>query len=142
MFGATLSTNVTPDTNNPDTQLTAVSPPGSGTVDVTVTTAGGTSVTTQFDEFSYIPVPVVNGVNPNNGPGAGGTKVTIFGTGFTGVTGVAFGVVGSINVVPDPNNPDTQLTADSPPGSGTVDVTVTTAGGTSATSLVDQFSYV
>ena len=34
-----------------------------------------------------------------------------------------------------------KLTATSPAGTGTVDVTVTTPGGTSATSAGDQFSY-
>ena len=37
---------------------------------------------------------------------------------------------------------DTTITADSPAGTGTVDVTVTTPGGTSATSAADQFTYI
>ena len=36
---------------------------------------------------------------------------------------------------------DTTITADSPAGTGTVDVTVTTPAGTSATSPADQFTY-
>jgi hypothetical protein len=36
------------------TSLTAVAPPGANTVDVTVTNAGGTSVTTPADQFTYV----------------------------------------------------------------------------------------
>ncbi len=37
---------------------------------------------------------------------------------------------------------DTTITADSPAGTGTVDVTVTTPSGTSPTSAADQFTYI
>ena len=65
--------------------------------------------------------------------------MTITGTGFTGATAVDFGTTPatSFTVVSD-----TSITADSPAGTGTVDVTVTTPGGTSATSPADQFTYV
>jgi hypothetical protein len=124
---------------NSPTQITATSPAGSGTVDVTVTAAGGTSATSSADQFSYVSAPTVTNVNPNTGPAAGGTSVTITGTNFLGATAVKFGgnTAGSFAV-----NSPTQITATSPAGSGTVDVTVTAAGGTSATSSVDQFSYV
>jgi len=36
-----------------DTEITVTSPPGSGTVDVTVATPNGTSVTGAADQFSY-----------------------------------------------------------------------------------------
>ena len=39
-------------------------------------------------------------------------------------------------------NSATQITATAPAGTGTVNVTVTTAGGTSATSAADDFTYV
>ena len=63
--------------------------------------------------------------------------MTITGTGFTGATAVDFGTTPatSFTVVSD-----TTITADSPAGTGTVDVTVTTPGGTSATSSADQFT--
>ncbi len=86
-------------------------------------------------------LPSVSGVNPVLGILAGGTTVTITGTGFiAGATTVDFG----------PNNPatnvavnaaGTQITATCPAGTGTVDITVTTAGGTSATTAADQFTY-
>ena len=64
--------------------------------------------------------------------------MTITGTGFTGATAVDFGTTPATNftVVSD-----TTITADSPAGTGTVDVTVTTPAGTSATSAADQFTY-
>jgi hypothetical protein len=39
---------------NSETSITAVSPAGAGTVDVTVTTPGGTSETSAPDKFSYV----------------------------------------------------------------------------------------
>ena len=64
--------------------------------------------------------------------------MTITGTGFTGATAVDFGTTAATNVTVVS---DTTITADSPAGTGTVDVTVTTPGGTSATSPADQFTY-
>jgi hypothetical protein len=66
--------------------------------------------------------------------------VTITGTGFaTGVT-VAFGGTAATAVT---RVTATTVTANSPPGAAgtTVDVTVTTPGGTSATSAADEFTY-
>jgi hypothetical protein len=37
---------------------------------------------------------------------------------------------------------DIEITATSPPGTGTVDITVITSNGTSATGPADQFTYV
>ena len=170
--------------------------------------------------------PTVTGLSPTTGSTAGGTPVTITGTGFTGATAVDFGttagdrshrgqryhdhrrqpggdghggcdrddpggVVGhfarrSVHLHggrhsdghgPEPHHRfrgrrhagddhrhqlhrrdsgrlrhdggdgltvvnDTTITADSPAGTGVVDVTVTTPAGTSATSPADQFTYV
>jgi hypothetical protein len=36
-----------------DTSITAIAPAGSGTVDVTVTTDGGTSAVSADDQFTY-----------------------------------------------------------------------------------------
>jgi hypothetical protein len=64
------------------TSITAVSPPSaSGSVDVTVTGPGGTSVASSTDLFRFLP-PTVTGVSPNTGPMPGGTSVTITGSGF------------------------------------------------------------
>jgi cyclophilin family peptidyl-prolyl cis-trans isomerase len=132
-FGTTAATSFTVVS---DTQITAKAPAGTGAVDVTVTTTGGTSATSAADQFSY--APLITAVTAAQGPLAGGTQVTITGSGFTGASGVKFGsLAASFDVVSD-----TQITANSPAGSGAVDVTVTTAGGTSATSAADTFTYL
>jgi hypothetical protein len=110
-----------------------------GSVDVTVTTTGGTSATSAADVYTYVAPPTVTSVSPSDGPSSGGTQVTITGTNFVGSTKVVFfGGVKASHVVR--LNPTT-ITAISPAGSGTVDVTVKTRGGTSATSSADLFTY-
>ncbi len=123
-----------------DTQITATAPAGSpGSVDVTVTTAGGTSTTGAADRFTYVPMPTVTRVVPAKGSTAGGTVVTVTGTDLTGATAVKFGSAVALFTV----DSATRITASSPVHAlGTVDVTVTTAGGTSATSSVDHFGYI
>jgi hypothetical protein len=122
--------------------ISVLVPPGSGTVDVTVVTPNGTTPISQADQFTYIAVtasaPSVSGVSPNSGPASGGTSVTITGSGFTGETGVEFGTTAATDVV---FVSDTEITADSPAGSGVQDVTVITPAGTSATSSADRFTY-
>ena len=56
------------------TSITATAPAGTGTVDVTVTTPGGTSATSSADQFTYVPAPTVGNVSPTSGP-AGATTV-------------------------------------------------------------------
>jgi hypothetical protein len=65
--------------------------------------------------------------------------VTITGANLTGATGVKFG---SANASSFAVNSDSSIEAAAPPGAGTVDVTVTRPGGTSAISPADQFTYV
>ena len=75
------------------TTITAYSPAGTvaGAVDVTVTAAGGTSSTSAADQFAYVAAPMLTSLSPTSGPAAGGTTVTITGTGFAGATAVDFG---------------------------------------------------
>ena len=82
------------------------------------------------------PVPVVTKIAPAGGPAIGGTAVTITGSGLSGGT-VTFGGMAAASA----SCASTSCTAISPAGTGTVDVTVTTAGGTSAASPADQFGY-
>ena len=114
------------------------SPAGTGTVDVTVTTPGGTSATSSADHFTYTAAPTVTAVSPSAGPVTGGTSVTITGTNLTGQTAVDFGsTAGAVTA-----DTGTSITVTAPAGSaGTVDVTVTTPVGTSATSSADHFTY-
>jgi len=138
MFGATAATAMTVGS---DAQITATSPAGAGTVDVTVTTPAGTSASSAADQFTYTAVPaVVTGISPAVGSAAGGNSVTITGSGFLGAASVQFGTVSApaITVVSD-----TQITATSPAGSpGIVDVTVVNRAGPSATGTADKFSYI
>ncbi|GAT62568.1 beta strand repeat-containing protein [Paludibacter jiangxiensis] len=135
------STNATGFTVNSATQITATSPANSaGTVDITVTTIGGTSATSSSDQFTYVAAPTVTSLSPTSGPTTGGTSVSITGTNFTGATAVKFG---STNATGFTVNSSTSITATSPAGSaGAADITVTTTGGTSATGSSDQFTYV
>jgi alpha-tubulin suppressor-like RCC1 family protein len=132
-FGSTAATSYTV---NSDDSITATAPAGAGTVDVTVVTAGGTSATGSADTFTY--GVTVTGVEPDEGPQAGGTSVTITGSGFTGATVVSFGSTAATSFTV---NSDSSITAVAPAGKGTVDVQVTTTYGTSPTSWADQFSY-
>ena len=139
-FGTTPTASFTVDSA---TTITAVSPAGnSGTVDVTVMTPGGTSMPAVSDRFTYSSTPVapptVTELSLNRGPAAGGTSVTITGTGFSSATAVDFGAIPATNVIVVSA---TKITAESPAGNGTVDVTVTNPGGSSATSPADQFVY-
>jgi hypothetical protein len=65
--------------------------------------------------------------------------VTITGKNFTGATSVKFGSTAATNVAV---NSDTSITATSPPGTGTADVTVTTSQGTSPAHPADRFKYI
>ncbi len=110
-----------------------------GQVDVTVTTAGGTSATTAADRFTYqSPPPQVTMISPTSGPAAGGTPVTVTGTNLNGATAVDFGTVPASGF----SCASTSCSVSSPSHQpGQVDVTVTTAGGTSATTAADRFTY-
>ena len=137
-FGSAAATSFTVSSSG---QIRASSPAGSGTVDVTVTTPAGTSANNPADKFTYIkqPAPAISGINPSSGPAAGGTKLTITGSNFTGATAVKFGSAAATSFTVSSSG---QITATSPAGSGTVDVTVTTPAGTSATRLADWFTYL
>jgi hypothetical protein len=137
-----------------------------GTVDVRVTTPLGTSPVTSFDQFTspaptqppaiiaispYNPPPqggVASALSPNCGPIAGGTQVTIRGTGFASDSTVAFVGNGATQpasgVVVVSQTEITAVTPASPlpaPGTGMVDVHVTNSLGTSAATDADQFTY-
>ena len=124
-------------------KITVTIPKGqAGRVDVTVVTAGGTSVKSSADKFTYVALPTVTGiVAPSSGPLAGGNQVTINGTNLLNATSVKFGSSAATNLVI--NSAGTQITVTDPTAgkAGTVDVTVATAGGTSATSTADKFTY-
>ncbi|WP_373791039.1 IPT/TIG domain-containing protein, partial [Delftia acidovorans] len=124
-----------------DTQITAVSPAhASGTVGIKlVTTANGAYTN---GDFTYVAAPAITAIHPIAGPTAGGTPVILTGSGFTSAApsgAVQFGSTAANYTV----NSDTQITAIAPPGAaGTVEITVSTIGGNSASSIGDRFTYV
>lgn len=142
------------------TQITAISPPGAGTVDVRVTNMYGTSAATPADQFAAPSplAPSVTSVTPAGGPPVPpfippppfrpplpdpSYAVSVIGTGFVlpaDSTVVNFGTNNegsSVKVLSL-----TELTVVPPmTGSGIVDVTVTNSLGASATETGDRFSF-
>lgn len=130
-FGATAAANVTVVS---DTEITADSPPGTGAVAVVVTTDGGSD---SFDSFTYLPLPAILDIDPDAGPLAGGTVVTITGENLTGATGVNFGgTPGTAFTVVS----DTEITVTTPAGTaGAVDVVLLSPNGN--VTEADAFTY-
>lgn len=123
-----------------DSEIRADAPAASaGMVDITVTTPFGGSPSVAGDEYTYTSAPAVTGITPPTGPTAGGTTVTITGTGLTGATTVAFGTVAAVSFTVVSS---TEITAVSPAhAAGTVGIIVTTPGGESALVAPDQFIF-
>ena len=137
-FGAVAATSITVVNA---TTITAVSPAvaAPATVDVTVTVASVQSTPVVADQFTY--VPTVTHISPSSGPIAGGTTVTITGTGFDSGSTVTFGTVPATSHT---FVSSTQMTAVSPAVASptTVHVTVTTSTSqTSAPTTADNFTY-
>ncbi len=140
-FGGVAATSITSDTA---ATIVATCPAGTGTVDVTVTTPSGPSALSLTDKFTYVPKPAVTAVtttiSPASGPLAGGTQVTISGTDLANFTAVKFGSTAATSII---SKSATSIVLKSPAhAAGPVDVTVTTVGGTSTASGLDQFTYV
>ena len=139
MFGDTPANSFEVKSAN---SITAESPVGAGTVDVTVTTAEGPSETSSADHFTYVPVgpaPSIKRIKPKKGPEEGGTVITITGANFTGTLSVKFGGVPAKSFEVGPTG--TSITATSPAGAGLVFVTVTTPGGATAMTNKAHFRY-
>jgi hypothetical protein len=83
--------------------------------------------------------PQVTKLSPKSGPAVGGTAVTIAGTGFTGATSVSFGATAAASFTVDSGS---SIVAVAPAGiAGSVEVSVTGPGGTSATSSAAVYKY-
>jgi hypothetical protein len=138
-FGSSVATNVSCASA---TQCTATSPAGMGMVSVVVETATGTSNALPFTYQTGPMAPTVTGLDPSSGPAAGGTLMTITGSGFSptpGATTISFGGVAAADAS---CSSATQCTATSPPGIGTVSVRVTVGGQQSADTPADDFTYL
>ena len=135
------------------TQIVVTSPAGaSGSAVILVTNPGGAiaGLANAF-AFSANPQPVapppapattgvsITGVSPSTGPSAGGTLIFINGTGFvSGATVTVSGIT-----VPATVLSSTQISTTTPAvtGTGSVTVTVTNPGASSATALPSAFTY-
>lgn len=81
--------------------------------------------------------PVVTTLSPTSGPAAGGTSISISGSGLTGTTSVTVGGADATGVTVAS---DTTVTAVTPPGTGSAPVVVTTPAGKSDGS--QSFSFI
>jgi len=134
-FGATAATSFTVHSA---TSVTATAPAGSGFVDITVTTAAGTSGKVAADKYTYAKAPTLTALKPKTGPTGGGTSVVITGTELTGATSVVFGSESAPFTVTSSKS----ITATAPPGAvGFVNVVVTTPGGSTAITTKDRYAY-
>jgi lipoprotein-anchoring transpeptidase ErfK/SrfK len=87
--------------------------------------------------------PTITSVTPSSGPTAGGATVVIKGTGFTGLSGASAVLFGSTPAASYTVDSATQITAiTAGHDSGKVDISVTAAGGTSATSAADPYTFM
>jgi IPT/TIG domain len=124
-----------------DTTLRVITPAGpTGPVGVNVRNPGGAPYTLE-DGFRYVDQPprVVAAVRPTRGPQAGGTKVTITGSGFADGATVTFGKDSARRVTVESS---TRITAVTPAGRlGRVPVGVRNPG-LPAALLDDAFTYV
>ncbi len=106
----------------------------------TFTLVAGANAVAFLNSWSATAVrPAVTAVSPASGPVAGGTSVTITGSGFSGASAVTFGshAASSYTVVSD-----TKITAVAPASTaGTQDVTVAGPGGTSVAGAADHYTY-
>jgi len=100
--------------------------------------AFGTCPGTSTKDVTLIPVPTISSVTPSSGSTAGGDVVTILGTNLKSASSVTFGGVAA-TVGYNTTTGNLQPTAP-PHAAGTVNVTVTTPGGTAT--AVNAFTYV
>ena len=138
LFGATASPSVTYVSAD---ELQAVSPAGTGTVDVLVADASGTSAAVGADQFTYTAAaPAVAGISPSSGPTSGGTTVTITGSNFASDAQVLFGATAASSVTFIDAG---VLQAVAPPSAttGAVNVSVVQPSGTSPATGADAFTY-
>jgi hypothetical protein len=121
------------------TELTVKSPSGKQASYLTVVTRdGGPSPLTGRSVFNFLAKPGLGKLSPASGPAGGGTTVTITGSGFAFVKKVYFGtkLAAHFKVVSS-----REIKVSAPPGTGTVQVRVVTAGGTTPVTAGGSFSY-
>jgi alpha-tubulin suppressor-like RCC1 family protein len=124
-------------TVNSPTSITAVTPPRpAGTVLLTVVNSVGTSTSQKF-KFT----PMVEGIAPGSGPAAGGTSVTVTGSGFAGGTVFKFGSAAAKSVVCTSSTSCTMLTPAHAAGKVAVKATVNKVTSPAPAGAGDHFTY-
>ena len=136
-FGSTAGTNVVVKSA---TQITVTAPAGTGTVDITVITPNGTSPTSSADQFTYEGAPTISSISPPSGQ-FGGRHYRDNHFRAQNLAGLPTLVNFGTKAATIKSSSATKIVVTSPAGTGTVDVTVTDPGGTSAKTVVDQFIY-
>jgi hypothetical protein len=112
------------------------------TFTVTAANGVGTSISSAPSDAvtpQVPPVPTITSVSPASGTTSGGDAITITGAGFDGASSVVFGTTPAATFTVDS---DQTITATTPAEVlGTVDLQVTTPGGTSGLGPSDQFTF-
>lgn len=122
-FGGVAAVGFTASANS----LTATAPAqAAGTVDITVTTPGGT--VTLSNGYAYVAAPTISSVSPNVGPTSGVYSVTVGGTNLSDATSITFG--GVSGAIMGRSATELQVAGPALYTPRTVDVVITTPGGT------------
>jgi len=138
-FGSATGTSITG--NATGTQITVKSPPGTlgTTVDLRVLAPGGESPVVTSDRFTYGSGTSITSLSRTSGPVAGGTSITITGTGFSGVTHVKFGTTTAKSFSVKSTK---QIVAVTPAhAAGPMRVSVTTSSGTTPATPADLYTF-
>jgi hypothetical protein len=132
-FGTTTAASVTVTSGTQIKAVTRAHAPGTFTL--SVTTPGGT--TTSTGRYRFIAAPKITSFAPATGPVAGGTTVTIDGTGFTGASSVRFGTTTAASYTVTSSSQIKAVTRAHL--AGTLPISVTTLGGTAGSAGQFQF---
>jgi len=119
------------------TSITAVTLSGTGAQSVVVTNPDTQSSNTNIN-FTYAAAPTVTSIAPTGGPSAGGTTITITGTGFVSGATVKIGGVSATGVV---FGSATSITAITPSGTAGAKSVVVTNPDTQSSNATVNFTY-
>ncbi len=145
--GSTFATTLLASTPNDGSETVTVpaTPTAGATARVKVACVGNVFFAISRPAFTIagsLPPPTVTGISPASGPVAGGTAVTVTGTGFVaGATVTIGGVAAGPSGVPGPPSSTQLKVVTGPRAAGTVDVVVTNPDGAAGTKAA-AFTYV
>ncbi len=121
------------------TSITATTPAGSAGARNVVVTNPDTQSGTLSNGFTYVAAPTASAIAPSSGPTAGGTAVTITGTGFVSGAAVTIGGAPATSVT---WVNATSITATTPAGTAGAKNVVVTNPDTQSATLTNGFTYV